>query len=259
VSAENPPQFVQSVEKALAVFECLCQSDSPMRIAELSRRLGMNKTTVFRILQTFKNLGYLDQEKDTDRYMPTLKIAACSNMVLNRVELRAIARDVLRDLALAVEESVHLSMRDHDEVVIIDKVEGRNATRISFHIGRRSPMYVTGTGKVLLSDLEVNDLQGYLARTAFTPRTPNSITTAGALRAELAWIREHGFAYDRAENDPEVACVAAPIRDYSGRVVAAMSIAGVAARIAEVRATLAPQIVRAEAVISSRMGYLPRT
>ena len=258
MSIEKTPQIIYSVEKAIAVLEHLCHAESPMRVTELSRQLGMNKTTVFRILQTFKQLGYIDQEKDTDRYAPTLKIAAYSNLVLNRVELRAIAREVLRDLALTVGESVHLSLRDQDDVVIIDKVEARHSTRVSFHIGRRSPLHVTGTGKILLSALPDNELHEYIERTTFIPHTATSITSAPALRAELAWIREHGYAHDKGENNPEVSCVAAPVRDYSGQIIAGMSVVGVTSRIAEVCETLAPQIVKAAGAVSARMGYSPR-
>lgn len=258
MSSETTPQLIQSVEKAIAVFEYICRSDAPQRIAEISRGLDMNKTTVFRILQTYKNLGYVEQERNTDRYSPTLKVAAFSNMVLNRVELRSIARDVLRDLSLEVQESIHLSMRERDEVVIIDKVEGPTAARISFHIGRRSPMHVTGTGKIMLSDTPDEQIMEYIERTGLKPKTENSISSPEAFFAEIAWVRQHGFAFDRAENDPVVSCVAAPIRDYSGRVIAGMSIVGATSRISKIRDELAPLIVKAAGIISARMGFSPR-
>lgn len=258
VPSDTVPQLIQSVEKAVLVFECLCQADSPMRIAELSRLLRMNKTTVFRILQTYRALGYVAQDRDTDRYSPTLKLTAFSNMVLNRVELRSIARDVLRDLSREVQQSVHLSMRDRDEVVVIDKVEGPSPTRISFHIGRRSPMHLTGTGKLMLADLPDAEIEAYIARTGLAPKTPASISSRDVFFEEIQRIRANGVAYDKGENDPEVSCVAAPVRDYSGRVIACMSIVGAITRVANPPEELV-LITQAANAVSSRMGFSPRT
>ena len=255
-SVSTPP--IQALEKAVAVFELVCRADTPLRIADIARSLTMNKTTVFRILQTFISLGYVDQEKDTDRYGATLKIAAFSNLVLNRVEIRHVARDILRDLAQEVGDSVHLSINDHGEAVIVDKVESKAATRISFHIGRRSPLYATGTGKIMLAALGPDQLAEYLAHTPLVVHTPTTLASPAALRAELERIREQGIAFDREENNLGVSCVAAPVYDYSGRVAAGVSVVGATFRITAAFDAIAPKVQAAARAISCRLGYQPQ-
>ncbi len=249
----TPP--IQALEKAIAVLEIICRADAPMRIADIARALNMNKTTVFRILQTFISLGYVGQEKDTDRYAATLKITAFSNMVLNRIEIRHIARDILRDLSQEVGDSVHLSVNENDEAVIVDKIEATAATRISFHIGRRSSLYSTGTGKVMLAGMSPDQLEHYLARTPLVAHTLATLTSPEALRAELDCIRETGIAFDREENNVGVSCVAAPVYDYFGRLVAGVSIVGPTFRISATTEELVPKVAAAARTISSRLGY----
>ncbi|MDR2503584.1 MAG: IclR family transcriptional regulator [Deltaproteobacteria bacterium] len=251
-AASTPP--IQALEKAIAVFETICMSDAPMRISDMARALGMNKTTVFRILQTFISLGYVNQEIGTDRYAATLKVAAFSNLVLNRIEIRHIARDIMRALSQEVHDSVHLSIKDRDEAVIIEKIESDEATRISFHIGRRSPLYTTGTGKIMLAFMPADQLEQYLARASFFAHTPTTLTAPDALKAELEQIRETGVAFDRGENKVGVSCVAAPIHDYSGRLVAGVSIVGPTYRVSADFDTLAPKVAAAARSISMRLG-----
>jgi len=254
-SASTPP--IQALQKAVAVFETICLSEAPMRIADIARALSMNKTTVFRILQTFVSLGYVDQEKGTDRYAATLKIAAFSNLLLNRVEIRHVAREILCALSQEAGDSVHLSINDNDEIVIVDKVEAADATRISFHIGRRSPLYCTGTGKAMLAAMSPTRLEDYLARTPLVPYTPTTLTTPEALREELARIRETGISFDREEYHLGASCVAAPIYDYSGRLAAGISVAGPTYRISATSGELALKVAAAARAISHLLGAQP--
>ncbi len=250
--ASTPP--IQALEKAIVVFEQICKSDSPLRLVDLSRSLNMNKTTVFRILQTFISLGYVEQEKGTDRYSSTLKIAAFSNLVLNRVEIRHVARDILLKLANELNESVHLSVSDQGEAVIVDKVEAETATRISFHIGRRSPLYATGTGKMMLAGFSREELNRYFERTELIAHTPTTLASKGELLAALDRIREQGISFDREENNLGISCVAAPIYDYSGRIVSGISVVGSTSRITTLFESIIPKLLMAARAISSRMG-----
>ena len=251
-SASTPP--IQALQKALVVFETVCRSDTPMRIADIARALSMNKTTVFRILQTLISLGYVDQEKDTDRYAATLKISAFSNLVLNRVEIRRVAREILCDLSREAGDCVHLSINDHDETVIVDKVEATDATAISFHIGRRSPLYCTGTGKIMLAAMPLERLESYLARTPLEPYTQRTLTTPEAIRDELVNIRETGISFDREEYHIGASCVAAPVYDYTGRLAAGISITGPTYRISATSDEIALKVAAAAKAISHLMG-----
>jgi len=248
----TPP--IQALQKAVAVFEAICRSDAPMRIADIARALGMNKTTVFRILQTFVSLGYVDQEKDTDRYAATLKVAAFGNLVLNRVEIRRVAREILCDLSREVGDSVHLAIEDHDETVIVDKVEAADASAISFHIGRRSPLYCTGTGKVMLAAMGLDRLKSYFARIRLVAYTPKTLATPEAVRDELVNVRETGVAFDREEYQIGASCVAAPVYDYSGRLAAGISITGPTYRVSAAADELAQKVAAAAEAISRLLG-----
>ncbi len=252
---ETSSSSVQSVTKALRVFEYVCRAEKDGRVVDIPKHLGINKATGFRLLRTFVDTGYMEQDADTDRYRPTMKIMALGNHVLNKMEIRKGAADIIKELCEASGESVHLSINDHAQAVIIDKMEAHTSNKISFHIGRRSDLHSTGTGKVFLAHLPLNELEDFLARTPLEPHTAMTITDQVLLRKTLEEIREKGYAVDRQENNTGISCVAGPIRDYSGKVVASVSVTGPSARIEHDIPRFSRLILDYSARISFRLGH----
>ena len=249
------PPTIQSVEKALRVFEYVCYAQKAVRVVDLSKALDINKATVFRMLRTFVETGYMEQDPDTDRYRPTMKILALGNNVMNKMEIRALAADIIKELSEVSGESVHLSVNDSNQAVIIDKVEARTGNKVSFHIGRRSNLYSTGTGKVLLAFMPLNAVEDYLASHPLTAITPMTIVDPMVLKRQLNEIHETGYSVDRQENNTGISCVAAPIRDYSGEVVASVSLTGPSSRIEHDIPRFSKLILEYSARLSSRLGY----
>lgn len=251
----KPAPVIQSVEKAIRVFEAVCRAKKDVRVVDLSKDLGINKATVFRLLRTFVETGYLEQNPETDRYRPTMKILALGNNVMNKMEIRALASDIIKELSEKSGESVHLSIRDGAMAVIIDKVESQTGNKVSFHIGRRSDLYSTGTGKVLLASLPLNKLEEYLAEIPLAPHTPMTITDPEVLKRQLMEINVNGYSVDRQENNTGISCVAAPVYDYTGSVAASVSVTGPSSRIEHDIPRLSRLILDYSERISHKLGH----
>lgn len=177
-------------------------------------------------------------------------------MVLESLDLRQEARPILEALSREAGETVHLCILEEDEVVYIDKVETTESVRMHSRIGRRAPVYCTAVGKAMLAHLPAEEQERILKATVFQRRTENTLASADALRVELAEIRRDGCSFDREENEAGVRCVAAPIFDYTGRAVAAVSITGPTTRMTPERAReLAPAVKSAAGEISKRLAF----
>lgn len=246
-------ETLQSVMRGVSVLEQLCCSAEDVGVTEVARALKVNKTTVFRILSTLVAMGFAEQDPKTERYRPTMKILSLSNRVLNRLEVRSMAAPRLKELVKATNCPAHLAVLDAAEIVIIDKVEATTGMR--FHIGRRSPLYCTGLGKVFLAHFSERELEQYLAATHFVQHTAHTITDPAKLRAEIEHIASVGYAFDRQEHNIGVSCVAAPIKDYAERVVASISVTGPSLQIETNVDLLKARIVECAADISRKMGY----
>lgn len=246
---------IQSVDKALRVFEHVCRAEKDVRVVDISRALSINKATVFRLLRTFVENGYMEQDQETDRYRPTMKILSLGNHVMNKMEIRSLAAEIIKELSEESGESVHLSIKDGKYAVIIDKVESSTGNKVSFHIGRRSDLYSTGTGKVLLAHMPHNEVEAYLESTPLQAHTPMTIVDPAVLKRQLDEIRNQGFSVDRQENNTGISCVAAPVRNYSGEVMASVSVTGPSARIEHDIPRFSKLILDYSAQLSFRLGY----
>lgn len=251
---------IQALERGLLVLEYLCsaQEDS-VRLMDIAQGLQQNKATVFRILSTLDAMGYVEQDAQNERYRPTLRVLSLGNAVLSRVNIGAVARQHIVELSKATGESVHLSVRNAFQVIIIDKVESDAANRASFHIGRTNTCYSTGTGKILLAYLDEDEREHFFETEQIEAHTPNTLTNPEDLRAELQWIRENGYSVDRQENVLGFSCVAAPIWNFTGKVVAGVSVTGPSFRIERNVPALSSMVMAGAAKISRSLGYVQAT
>lgn len=218
----------QSAEKVLKIIEALSKETGSVRLQDLAKKLGMNASTTLRFLTTLQKAGYVAQEKETSRYYLTFKICSIANNVSSHISLRDISIAHLKKLSDVFLEPVNLAIEEDMTVVYIEVVNGSSnqGLRTMQRIGNVAPMHCTGVGKLMLLDYDGRQIDRLIQKRGLTPFTENTITTKEALLAELEKVRKQGCAYDNEECEAGVRCVAMPVRDYSGKTVAAVSVSG---------------------------------
>jgi len=248
---------VNSVLRAAQILQSFSLEKPQYSHAEISKKLGLNKTAVTRLLFSLEKAGLLEKDLESGKYGLTVKLYQIGSVYINLTGIPQAARPHLSQLASRCNESSHLCILDQFEVLFIDKVECSQPIRMMSYVGRKLPAYSTGTGKVLLAHLSDEDLATFFHQVKLRPLTSSTITQRAALRRELEKIQEQGYAMDNGENEAEVRSVAAPIRDQEGSVVAAISVAGPVYRMTEelINETCIPAVVHAAKMISQRLGY----
>ncbi len=186
------------------------------------------------------------------------RVLELATIVLERTDVRQLARSALIRLCEETEATVHLSQLNGSEVVYLDKVETSRTLPLHSRIGGRAPSYCTGVGKALLAHLHPEQLELILARLELNAFTDNTIVERGQLRRELASIRDVGYAVDSGEHEEGIHCVAAPVFDYKGEVVVAISVTDIKRKIQGNEDWYARMVKRAADEISHRLGYRGR-
>ncbi|GAB6180025.1 IclR family transcriptional regulator [Desulfotomaculum defluvii] len=251
-------QTVQSLERALKILEVLGSYQKGLGVTELAHEVDLHKSTVHRLLATLAQRGFVEQDSDTERYKLGLKIIELSNKMLTNMEVRQEARPFLEELMQFANEVVHLCVLRQGEIVYIDKVECPSTIRMYSQIGRRGPIHSTGVGKAILAFLPQEEVVKMLKEKGMPRKTPNTITDIDEMIKHLAEIRLQGYSIDEVENELGIRCVAAPVWDHSGQVIASISIAGPESRVTRERVPeLAAKIKEAGLKISYRLGYCP--
>ena len=223
----------QSLEKGLAILEYMA-GKSPERLLDMSKELHMNKSTLNRFLLTLKQQGYVAQEEGTDRYYMTYKICTLANRISRDKDVLIASKPYMYKIAKAFGESCCLAVEESRKVVYIDIVQTPdNILRSMQRIGNIAPMYCTGIGKLLLLNYSGEELDQYIRREGLKPFTQYTITTRKQLLEELERVRAEGIAYDNEECEIGARCVAGPIYDAEGRVLAGVSVTGPSSRLTD--------------------------
>jgi DNA-binding IclR family transcriptional regulator len=221
-----PESALQTVERALAVLELLARYPQGLKAADVARAMDLNKVTVHRLLVTLHSRGFVEKQEESGRYLVGLKLVEIVSLRLNNLELKTEARPWLRQLVERVGQPVHLAIRDQCEIVYIEKIETDSSIRMYSQIGKRSPIYCTALGKVLLAAQDDREVQNILHGIDLRRYTAQTIIEPTAILTEISAVRQDGYALDREEHEPGVCCIAVPIRDYRGQTIAALSTAG---------------------------------
>jgi DNA-binding IclR family transcriptional regulator len=243
----------QTVERAVAIIEQL--SDRPTSLGEVADRLGVHKSTALRLLQTLERAGFARRGVD-GRYAVGTRLIGIAHKALDSFDLREIARPHLTRLNESCGHTLHLASRIDDEIVYIDKYEGRTSVRMYSRIGKTASPHASGVGKAILAHLEPAQLDRVLGTIELVRYTAQTITGEERLRADLAAVRECGYARDNAEFEDVINCVAAPIRSSDGQVRSAISISApkALASLAELE-LLVPDLTATAAAISRDYGW----
>ena len=241
----------QTVEKALQILILL--GERRMSLSQLCDATGYHKSTVHRLVQTLCAYGFVQRDQ-SGTYSVGLKVVELSSMQLNKLELKTEAAPYLRQLALFMGYAVHLGIRDNADVVYIDKIEPINTLRMFSEIGKRVPLYSTALGKCLLVSHTDEEITRLFKEIEMEQRTGKTITTVEGLLADVARARRDGYAFDEGENEAGIFCVGAPIYDYRGKVIAALSTSVGDPSIVHRPETLS-QVKDTALSISRAMGY----
>ena len=255
--AEKLAKANQSIEKALQIIEIMADSREPMRLQDIAQQSGIPASTCLRMLTTLKNGGYVLQDRVSLRYSLSLKFAQIGSQVKRRINLQGIAHPYLTELAIKCRESSCIAIQQEMEVVYIDVEDGPdNMLQILQRIGKRAPMHCTGVGKVMLTDYDDAAIDSYIARKGLPQVTEHTLTTREALVEELARIRQQGYAIDNEECELGARCIATGIRDYTGNIVAGLSVSGPISRMSFERIEeIRPILLGIAADLSGQLSY----
>lgn len=247
---------VQSLTRAFDIIEVLSTEQHGLPLTEVAQRLELPQSTTYRLLSAMKERGYVEQTGRSGRYKLGLAFVELSSLYLNRLELKTEAEPYLRELSQKTKQTVFLAIRDGDQIVYIEKVEQFNSLRKYSIIGQRKPVYATSLGKALLLGLGDDEIRAVLANTVFEPLGPKTLTDLPKLIYEIQLSRERGWTMDDEEAEPGVRCVAAPVHDYRGHVIASVSTSWSIDAHPEIDIAQFGSYVRdATRQISTHMGY----
>ena len=251
----------QSLERGLAILSSFRSGRPLLGVSELSREVGLSRSTTHRYISTLAVLGYLQQDPPTRKYRLGPRVLDLGFSAINSMDLRDIAAPHLQALSDETGYTVNMAVLDGADIVYIERCrsfrQGQRDIDLSLHIGSRLPAYCTSMGKVLLAYLEDPELSAALRQVEFDPRGPNTLTGKAALLAELERVRSGGLAVNNEELAYGLRSIAAPIRSQTGEVVAAINLAVHRSMISltDLLTHLSPPLKRTAAEISARIGH----
>lgn len=246
---------VRAVERALQILSCF-NDENPVRgVSEIAQAVGLHKATTHRIVVTLLNYGYLERADDDQRYRLGLRLVGLGFKVIRRMDLRREAIPYMTHLVEHWDEICDLSIFDQGEVFYVEVLRGSHALTISAVIGQRLPSHCTATGKLFLAHLPDEELDSILSN-PIRAYTRNTITSQDMLNQHLESIRRQGYSLDDEEFEEGIRAIAAPIRNHTGDIIAAVSIPGPTNRMTDDRISqIIPELIDTAQKISRRMGW----
>jgi IclR family transcriptional regulator, KDG regulon repressor len=249
--------MVKSVSRALDIISLVSKKKGGLGVTEISKHIDINKSSVYRTLSTLVQYGYIEQDEVTSRYKLGYKFLEVSSKLLESIDLRSEARSFLLELENETNEVIHLVVFDQGEVVYIEKLDGTETLRMHSKVGKRAPMHCTSVGKAILAHLPTTVVLDILERKGMPVHTDKTITDKDIFLKVLAEVKQKGFALDLEENEYGITCIAAPIFDHIGKVIAAVSISGPTMRMKDARLKhLQTRMIQIGNQISTRLGFI---
>jgi DNA-binding IclR family transcriptional regulator len=239
-SAETNP--ATAVERALHILEAAAQRRDGLTNAEISRKLGIPKSSASYILRTLEKRSYLRREQESGRYRLGLKILSLGGDAQANLDIADVALPFMRTLGEKIRMTVHLAVLDQGEAVYIEKVEAPGFFKVNTWVGRRMFLHSTSVGKCLLAWLPKHEIETMVRQQGLKKRTPKTITSIAKLLADLDRVKHSGHAVDDEENSLGARCLGAPIFDATGNVTAALGASGTLTQTDE---TEMPRIIEA--------------
>jgi DNA-binding IclR family transcriptional regulator len=248
--------IIQSLQRGLGILEIIAKTGTGVTTAEVSREIGLHTSTTFHLLRTLTTLGYLAQDEVTKQYHVGSKIFHLASSVWSEVQLFKMAKPFLVDMAQQTGEASHLAVLERGEVIVVGKVDGSSPVGVTERVGYPRPAHCTAIGKVLLAYLSEAELRAFLNMAELRSLTPRTITAAPILAQELERVRAQGYAFDDEEFAQGIRCLAAPVRNFTDHVVAAIGISGPVWRVSLDRVAQLTEFVRAAGrQLSQELGH----
>lgn len=232
--SQSDDGYLKTVDRALEVLLQFDEKHPEWSSSELADVIGQHRSVVYRSLVTLERRGFVTRVNQGSRFRLGPKLVELGNVYLSGIDLRQVARPVMTDLSRRTNESVFLTAVSGDESVCIDKIESSQKVRVTLDIGGRYPLHAGASNKLLLAYLPPETRSELIAQ-ELPAYTPNTITDPDVLEEDLARIRRQGWTHSVGELTPGVAAIAVPVRNSTGEVVAALSIAGLASRFTDER------------------------
>ncbi len=254
---EKSDYIVQSVDRAFDILEAFNYQEEELGVTELSQKLSLHKNNVFRLLATLECRGYIEQDKKTGNYRLGIKTFEVANIFLHHLGLRRQARPILEELVNRCDETAYLAILDGPEVVYVLMHETTQTVRIVPRLGHRLPAHCTASGKIQLAHESRDHMAHIFEGIALKKYTGNTIDNYEKLMNHLKDVARLGYAVDNEELEQGVRCIAAPVKDYSHRVVAGVGLSGPVSRFSmeRIEKELVPLVKDAAMKISQRLGY----
>jgi DNA-binding IclR family transcriptional regulator len=246
---------IQVIERMIMLLDVLAHHQDAVSLKQLSRETGLHPSTAHRILGAMTASSFVERA-EPGAYRLGIRLLELGNIVKSRINIREIALPFMQTLHGQIGESVNLGIRHDDEIIYVERTSsGRSSVRVVHLVGARAPLHATAVGKLFLVEDGLQKLREYAKRTGLPGFTPTSLTTLPALEKELDRVRRHGVAFDNEEIEQGLRCIAAPVRDDSGELVAGLSVSAPAERY---DAEWIPLIKQAADNISHALGHIPK-
>jgi DNA-binding IclR family transcriptional regulator len=244
---------IQVIERMVTLLDALAEQPDPVSLKDLAAATGLHPSTAHRILNDLVMKRFVDRS-DPGSYRLGMRLLELGNIVKSRINVREAALEFMRNLHRKTHQTINLSVRQGDEIVYVDRsFSERSGMQVVRAIGGRAPLHLTSTGKLFLSLDDPKAVRAYATRTGLSGHNKNSITDLTKLERELSMVRTLGYARDNEELELGVRCMAAGIRDDSGRLIAGLSISAPADRLQE---EWLEDLISTASQISSVLGYV---
>lgn len=249
-------RLIQSIERAADILELFLFSDSELSVKEISEKLVLSKSTIHGLLKTLEYRGYLQQNPENQKYRLGLKLFELGHHMSKQLDIAKIAHPIIKKLVEQLKETVHLVVRQQDELIYVEKEDGPHSLRIYSHVGKKAPIHCTGAGKAVLAYQDEEEIDRILLNVPLESFTPHTITDRDEIKNQLINVRKKGYSIDDEEIELGLKCVAAPIFDYRGNAIASISCASPKIRLDDERLPKVIERVKGAALeISQKLGY----
>ncbi len=253
---QDDKKLLRSCLRTLRILEVL-SSGKEMGVTEIGKYAGLHKSTAYRFLDTLEHEGYVKQNPETEKYKLSYKVLSLGFNLIEKMDVRNAARPYMEKLDRVTGETIYLTIVDSSQILYIDKVNLTENLQTFHKVGDKNYVHCTASGKAQIaffSEAEFNDI---FQKWGLPKQTMNTITDINVLKEQLKEVRIRGYAIDDRESEEDVMCVASPIFDYTGNVVAALSISGPITRLTvkKIERDFSHLIVDVTADVSKELGY----
>lgn len=259
VKREKVNYTIQSVSHALDILESFTKTESELGVTELSKKLGLHKNNVFRLLATLEHRGYIEQNTTTENYRLGPKTLQIGSIFIEQRECRRQARPIIENLMAGTGETAVVAVLRGSKVIYMDSVETNRTVRAISRVGAMLPAHCTAVGKAQLAALPAHEIERLYPEPDLSTLTEKSIKTRDVLLAELKKTLEKGYAIENEECDLEVRSLAVPVRDFSKNIIAAIGIVAPAGRLADdgvEKSGVIAMVQEAGKALSAKLGYI---